>query len=335
MLRRSALLLSVLLLAAGCGGTAAGVADRTDGGGSAGEQPSVVVTTSILGDVVRTLVQGDAEVEVLMPPGSDPHSFSPSAAQADAMRQADLLVVNGAGAEEGMLDVIQAAEDDGTPTFEAISAVDTIGFGDEHGHAEDEGHSEDESHSEEETDDDHTGGADPHFWQDPSRMASVVTALADRLAEVESSVDAEEWTARGEALAEQMVELDAEVEEILSEVPEDRRLLVTNHEAFGYFADRYGFEILGTVIPGGGTLAEPSASALEDLTHTIGESGVTAVFAESSNPSALAEAVAAEVGADVEIVPLFSDSLSEDGEGGATYEEFMRSNATAIAGALT
>jgi zinc/manganese transport system substrate-binding protein len=251
------------------------------------------------------------------------------------MRTADLLIVNGAGAEEGMLDLIEAAEADGVRTVEAIATVDTIEFAgeDEHAEEEDEHAEEEDEHADEEDEHGHDGD-DPHFWQDPARMADAVTGLAAAIAEVDQALDDEEWTARGEALAEELLALDAEVEEILSAVPEDRRVLVTNHEAFGYFADRYGFEVLGTVIPGGGTLAEPSASGLSDLVAAIEDAGVTAIFAENTNASALADAVAAEVGTDVEIALLFTDSLSDEGEGAATYAEMIRSNATTIAEAL-
>jgi zinc/manganese transport system substrate-binding protein len=298
-------LAALVLLLAACAGPA-------DTRTAPGAPLRIAVTTSVLGDVVSDLVEEDAEVEVIMPRGADPHSFQPSAAQAEAMRTADLLVVNGADAEEGMLDVIEAAAEDGVRTVEAIAAVDTLDLADEHGH----------------------DGVDPHFWQDPSRMAEAVVALAAEIAEVDQALGDSEWTARGEALAAELRDLDAEVEQILAAVPDDRRTLVTNHEAFGYFADRYGFEVLGTVIPGGGTLAEPSASGLEELVGAIEQAGVTAIFAENTNPSALADAVAAEVGTDIEVALLFTDSLSEPGEGAGTYAEMLRSNATTVAEAL-
>jgi zinc/manganese transport system substrate-binding protein len=127
--------------------------------------------------------------------------------------------------------------------------------------------------------------------------------------------------------------LDQEVDGLVATVPPDDRLLVTNHEVFGYFADRYGFEVVGAVIPGGSTLAEPSAAELADLVHQIDDRGVPAVFAETSSPTRLAEALAAE-GADVAVVELFSESLGEPGSLGDTYLRMVRTNAERITAAL-
>ena len=127
--------------------------------------------------------------------------------------------------------------------------------------------------------------------------------------------------------------LDAEVEALVATVPPDDRLLVTNHEVFGYFADRYDFEVVGAIIPGGSTLAEPSAAELADLVRQIDERGVPAMFAETSSPTRLAEALAAE-GADVEVVELYSESLGEPGSPGDTYLGMVRTNAERIAAAL-
>jgi zinc/manganese transport system substrate-binding protein len=120
----------------------------------------------------------------------------------------------------------------------------------------------------------------------------------------------------------------------LSPIPPEARKIVTNHEASGYFADRYGFEIIGTVIPGGSTLAEPSAADIADLVNELREEGVTAIFAENTNPTVLAETVAAELGSEVEVFELYSDSLGEPGSGADTYIGMIRSNAETVATAL-
>ena len=127
--------------------------------------------------------------------------------------------------------------------------------------------------------------------------------------------------------------LDAEVRDILASLPAERRRLVTNHEVFGYFAARYDFEVLGAVIPGGSTLAEPSAADLRELAATIREAGVPALFTETSSPTRLADALAAE-GADVAVVALYSEALGEPGSDGATYLDMVRTNARRIADAL-
>ena len=295
-----ALLLLTLGLAA-CG---------DDGGpaGASGAGPRVVVTTNVLGDVVSDLVGDQADVEVIMPPGTSPHEFEASPRQVATMRDADTLVTNGAGFEEGLTDTIEAAEQDGVPTFAAIDAVDTLEL---------EG----------------DGGTDPHFFTDPARMATAAQAIADFLVDEVPALDTPAFARQVRATVDELHALDAEVERTLSAVPADRRTLVTNHEVFGYFADRYGFDVVGAVIPAGTTQSEPSAEQLAQLADTIEERGVPAIFVETSSPTRLAEALADEVG-DVDVVELFSESLGEEGSGGETYAAMMRTNATRIADAL-
>lgn len=351
MSRILALIVPFVLLASACagdGGAAEGGASATESAAAVasteGADPDgleIVVTTTILGDLVGSLVGEGATVEVLMPAGADPHAFQVSPQQAQAMRDADLVVVNGLGLEEGMLDAIEAAEADGTPVFEATSAIDPIPFGEaghehedeEDGH-EEEGHDdehEDEGHEDEEGDGHDHDGDDPHFWLDPARAADAMTGLADELTELDRGG---EWTARAEEFTAELDDLSAEVAEILSVIPDEDRVMVTNHEAFGYFADAYDMTVVGTVIPGGDTLAEPSAADLEEIVEAITDNDVHAIFAETTSAPRLAEVVAAEVGQDVVIAELYSDSLSDADGPAATYADFMRYNATTIADAL-
>lgn len=281
-----------------------GLAACADGDEADGDGATIVVTTSILGDVVRNLVGDAADVEVIMPPGSDPHDFAPSAQQASALRDADVLVVNGLGFEAGLVDTIEAAEADGVRVVTATDGVELLPSGD-----------------------------DPHFFTDPRRMRDAAAHLARELSEHVAGLDAPAVEQRVEQYLADLDALDAEVERILAAVPPERRTLVTNHEVFGYFADRYDFEVLGAIIPGGSTLAEPSAAELADLAHEIAEAGVPAIFAETSAPSRLADALAAE-GTDVEVVELFSESLGDADSEGGTYLAMMRTNATRIAAAL-
>jgi len=306
-----------------------------DGASSAGDQPTIAVTTSILGDVVGELVGDDATVEVVMPPNADPHDFAASAQQAALMREADALVVNGLGFEEGLVDTIEGVEADGVPVIAATDGVDLLELGADDGHADEgEEHADEGEEHADEGDDGHGHeGDDPHFFTDPARMAGAAALIADELADDVDGLDTPAYRDRVEAYLAELADLDAEVEEVLEVVPAVRRVLVTNHEVFGYFADRYDFEVLGVVIPGGSTLAEPSARELADLAAEIEAEGVPAIFAEASSPSALADALAAE-GAAVEVVELFSESLGETGSGAETYLELVRTNAQRIADAL-
>jgi len=306
---RSGVAVAALLLGVACGGD-----DGADGG-----RPSVVVTTNILGDVVAGIVGDAAEVTTIMPVGASPHDFQASAQQAAAMRDADLLVINGAGFEEGLLDVIEGAEADGVPVHEAIAAVDTLELGDEPADEEGAAHG-------------HTG-ADPHFFTDPVRMADAVDGIVEALAAEVDGIDDEALQSSADAYRAELEQLDADIESTLAGIDEARRVLVTNHEVFGYFADRYGFEVVGTIIPSGSTSEGASAGALAGLVDVIAARGVPAIFADTSSPAELAETLADEVGA-VEVVELFSESLGEPGSGGATYVEMVRTNAERIAAAL-
>jgi zinc/manganese transport system substrate-binding protein len=311
---------AVAVLAAGLLATACGSADDTSGDGS--DRPTVVVTTNILGDVVRQSVGDLVDVEVIMPLGSDPHDFAPSARQAEAMEEADLLVLNGAGFEEGMRDIILNVEDSGTPTFTAADHVSLLTLDDDAG---------------EEDHDSHSDGVDPHLWTDPDRIADVVQALGSALREMET-IDSELLAASIDGYVTELAVLGEEMDLVLGDLPAERRVLVTNHEVFGYFADRFEFEVVGTVIPSLSTGAEPSAAALERLAELIEAERVPAVFAETTTSSRLAEVLASEVEGDlagqVVVVELFSESLGETGSGAETYVDMMTTNAALIAGAL-
>lgn len=360
MIRRPALIAlpSILLVALG-----AVACSSEDDGGSASGIPTVVVTTSILGDVVANVVGDAAEVEVLMPPGVDPHEFELSAAQAASLQEADAVVANGLGFEAGMADAIDAAEDAGVPVYEVAPDLDPLPLAEgAHDHADDE-HAEDgtgDEHTEDGTGDEHAadeddhageeatgdehageeehadeGELDPHVFTDPARMADGAENIAVALGDAVPALDNAEVTEQAAAYAEQLRAADAAVEEQLSAIPEDRRVLVTNHEVFAYFADRYGFEVVGTVIPGGTTLSEPSSQELTELADTIAELGVPAIFADATSATDLADALAEEAGLDVEVVDLYSESLGEPGSGAETYLAMVEANATAIADALS
>lgn len=168
---------------------------------------------------------------------------------------------------------------------------------------------------------------DAHFWTDPTRMATAVESLGEELDDLGIDHDAA-------AYIDQLEILDAEIEALLAPVPAADRVLVTNHEVLGSFADRYGFVVVGTVIPAATTGAAPSAGDVEDLAEVIEEHSVPAIFGETTSSASVAEALAESVG-DVEIVTLHTESLGEDGSGADTYIEMQRTNAALIVEALT
>ena len=300
------------LTLAGCGGS--GAAPTSTPGGC--RSLEIVVTTSILGDVVSQVAGEGAAVAVLMPIGADPHSFQASASQAAALREADLVVVNGLGLEESLSDVIAGAADDGVTVVVAASFVDALPFA-----AVAAGENGD------------PGDLDPHFWTDPRRMADVVAGLGEALAAADPACAAARRAAAA-AYGGELLALDAEIERMLAGIPAEGRKLVTNHRTLGYFADRYGFEVVGAIIPGGSTLAEPSPADLAALAEALRREGVRAIFTESTRPAALAEALAGELGEQVAVVGLFTESLGTPGSGAETYTGMQRVNAERIAAAL-
>jgi zinc/manganese transport system substrate-binding protein len=262
--------------------------------------PVVVATTSIWADIVDQLDCADHfEVEALIPHGGDAHSFEPSMRDRGVLADAALVVANGGGLEELLDDTLDAVADDGTPVVRVFDRV--------------------------------AGGDDPHVWFDPTLVADAAAVIADELV----AAGADETATQGclEAFDDAMEALDAEVADILSAVPPERRLLVTNHDALGYFADHFGFEIVGTVLPGTSTLAEASPAELERLAADIESTGAPAIFAEALSSTDEASALADDLGVDV--VMLYTDSLGDEGSRAATYAELMRYDATAIAEALS
>ncbi|MWJ18416.1 zinc ABC transporter substrate-binding protein [Clavibacter michiganensis subsp. michiganensis] len=276
------------------------------------DRPTVYVSTNILGDVVEELVGEEAEVVTLMKPNADPHSFEISAQQAAGLRSADLVVSNGLGLEEGLQQHLDAASAADVPTFVAGDAIEVLDYG--------EG--------------DAAGMPDSHFWTDPARMVDVVDALEPVLSGIDG-VDPAGLAARTAAYRGELEALDAEMTDAFAAIPAERRALVTNHHVFGYLADRFDFEVVGAVIPGGTTLAAPSASDLADLVSAVEETGVPTIFAESSQPDRLVQALASEADIRVEVVELFTESLTGPEGGAPDYLSMMRVNTQRIATGLS
>jgi len=174
---------------------------------------------------------------------------------------------------------------------------------------------------------------DPHLWQDPTRTADLVRAIADAFSAADPA-GAAGYALRSQAYLAELSSLDVEIESILSGIPEAGRRLVTSHAALGYFADRYGFNMLGSVLPVSTETGSPSPGELAALIDLVRVSNVPAVFGERGESEQLLQVVAQEAGVD-RVVLLYLDSLGAPGSDGATYVDMMRSNAQAIATALT
>ncbi|CAN5393231.1 hypothetical protein BH23ACT3_BH23ACT3_23410 [soil metagenome] len=206
---------------------------------------------------------------------------------------------------------------------------------DDHGdddHGDDHGH---DDHGDDHGDDDHGDhghdGDDPHVWFDPARVAAVLPMLGDAIVDA-TGIDADAVAECVADYQDELMETDAAMSETFSVIDPDMRLLVSTHESLGYLADRYGFEIIGTVLEGTSSMAETNPADLEDLAREISATGVPAVFAEAESNQADIEALASR--ADVEVVILPTESLGEPGSGFDTYVGFLLGNAQLIADAL-
>lgn len=303
----------------------------------------VVVTTSVLGDITRSVLDGTgAEVEVLLPPGVDPHSYAPSASDGVTLREADLVVANGLQLEEPLLDTLDAAAADGVRVLEVAEDVDPLPVGEatDHGDEEPADHDDeaedeagdDEGHGAEDDgdhDDDH-GSLDPHVWLDPIRVGEIADVVAEAFAQI-SPDDEATVTANADGYVDTMTALDEELRAMVDQL--ESRQVVTNHDALGYLADRYDLEVVGTVIPGTSTDVDVTAERFTQLVETIEQTGVPAIFVDTSASDRLARALAQEVG-DVEVVELFTGSLGEAGSGADTVPGMIRTNVERIVAAL-
>jgi len=320
----------------------------------------VVATTSILGDLVANLLGDDGEVVVLIGPGIDPHAYQASARDAAELRGADLVVANGLLLEEGLVAALDAAEADGVRIITVADKLDPIEFGSGHAHHDDDkddghdhghdhgkddghdhdkdddhDHDKDDDHDHDKDDDHDHGDEDPHFWWDPIRTVTAVELIAAELTVVRPDID---WSARADAYVLQILAAHAELEVLFAAIPEERRRIITNHDSLGYLEARYGFEVIGTVIPGSSTTVETNARAFAALVDLMVEEGVTVVFAENTDSITLAQQLASEAigrgDLDVTVVRILTDALGEPGSGADTYLGLLRTTAALIHAAL-
>lgn len=276
------------------------------GGPNAGGE--IVVTTNILGDVVRNVVGEAAGVRVLMKPNADPHSFGVSAQEAASMNNAGLIVYNGLGLEENVIRNVTSAAEEGVPTLSVGDHIDPINY----------------------TEGESVGTPDPHFWTDPTRMVTAVDVIEQAIVREVDGIDVDAVSANAERYREQLRRLDRSMTDGFATIEPQHRKLVTNHHVLGYLAQRFGFTVVGAVVPSGTTLAAPSPSDLQSLVGAIDSARVPAIFVDSSQPEKLAGVLAEQAGIDVRIVALYSESLSPPGTPGATYLDMMRANTDSI-----
>jgi zinc/manganese transport system substrate-binding protein len=297
---------------------------------------TVITTTTIIADIARNVGGDLVEVISLVPPEADTHAFQPRPSDLVLLAEADIVLANGLGLEGFLNDLIASA--DVIPMFVTEGIVPLVYGEDE----EYEDHNtdempvcEDEAHEEEtpETDEHAHGECDPHVWGNPQNVMVMAQNIATTFAELDPA-HADVYQANTEAYITELETLDTEIEALFRDIPAEKRLLVTNHEFLGYFADHYSLTIIGTVIPGISTLAEPNPRELAALTQQIRDLGIRAIFVEYGAGAGLSNTLVSEIGDDVQIIELFSESLTAADGLAPTYLDYMRFNAQAIAAAF-
>lgn len=273
------------------------------GDGDAGVR--VVATTTQAGDLARRVGEGRAAVDQILAPNSDPHGYEPRPSDAEAIAGAALVVRSGGEIDDWLAELIDAAGAD-AQVVELLAAADPNAGGET---------------------------VDPHWWQDPRAARRAVLAIRDAF--IEADPDGRATYERNAAsYVARLGRLDAAVAACIDRIPAADRELVTTHDALGRYADRYGLELIGALIPSRSTQAQPSSKAIGELVEQIEALDVQAVFPESSVDPELERAVARETGATVGSA-LWADSLGPRGSSGATYIASIESNTEAIVSGLS
>ena len=284
------------------------------------ELPTVVVTYSVLGNIVEQLVGDTATVTTLIPDGQDPHEFEPSAKDIESLNNANIVVSNGLDFEEGLEETLENAKTAGVNVFMAGDYITVRELSEE---------DHDHDHADEATTDttvvkeeghDH-GAFDPHLWLSPATMLEMLPELSEAIG---AAIGAD-LSVQLETLSAELTALDTQIQEIIGGLKCE---LVSGHDEMGYFADRYGCEVIGAVIPSLSTTSEASAGELADLKAEVEIHGVPAIFTGLGTSPAVAEQLASELG--VKAVTLSTHFL----DSAATYQEFMLRMTNQIAEAL-
>ncbi|GAB4536555.1 MAG: zinc ABC transporter substrate-binding protein [Anaerolineae bacterium] len=295
-------------------GPEAGVVDLEPVSLGPGEKLRVVATTNIIAHVVSQVGGEAIQLIELLPTGADPHTYIPTPKDVAAVAGAHVVFANGADLEAEFLP--RLTQDTDTPVVFVSNGVEFRELGQAQEHEE-----EDHSHR----------GLDPHTWTTPANVIVFVRNIEHALSALDPA-HAGTYQANAQAYAATLEALDEWVEAQIETIPAENRELVTDHAAFGYYADRYGLEQIGAVIPAFSTAAEPSAQELAALEDAIREYGVKAVFVGTTVNPALSEQVARDTG--VQLVTLYTGSLGPEGSGVETYIAYICHNTLAIVQAL-
>ena len=277
---------------------------------------SVLAIEPFLADLTQNVAGDRIQVSALIPAGLDPHSFEPTPQDLARLNSANVVIQNGAGLEEWLQDLL---ENNPATQKIIIASAELTPRTPQPGEPSHDG--EEDAHL-----------VDPHFWLNPLNAVRYIENIRDGLIAADPA-GADLYTANAKAYIEELNQLDADIQAEISTIPVKRRLLVTNHESFGYFADHYGLTIIGAIIPSVSTGATPSARELADLVQAIQASGAPAIFLETGANPQLADQLSAETGIRV-VSDLYTHSLSGSDGPAASYLDMMRYNTRQIVEAL-
>ena len=277
---------------------------------TSGSVPKALAVETFLADIARSVAGDRLVVESLIPVGVDPHGFEPTPKDAKKVAECVILIVNGAGFEEFLNKLLENVGGKRSVIVAAAGLAPRDARPDEEGRHE----------------------TDPHFWLDPNHVIKYVQNIRDGLVSADPG-GAPEYARNAESYIAKLRALDAWIRGQVVQVPEKDRLLVTNHESLGYFADRYGFTIVGTIVPSVSTGASPSAKQLVAIIDAVKKTGARAIFLETGTNPKLARQLAQETGIKV-VERLYTHSVSGPGGDAPTYIDMIRFNTRAVVGAL-
>jgi ABC-type Zn uptake system ZnuABC Zn-binding protein ZnuA len=302
--------LTILVLAlTACGGNPASSSGTAD--------PVVLATTTFLADIAQNIAGDRVQIGSILPFGADPHSYQPTPQDAAKVAESKLLILNGIEYEHFIEGLLENAGGERA----IVTASDGLAPRQMEEHAEEEESGEGHEHE----------AGDPHMWLDPNLVVTYVENIREGLTHLDPD-GAAGYKSNADAYIAELTALDAWIVEQVNQIPPEKRLLVTNHEALGYFAERYGFTVVGAVVESFSTDASPSAQQMADLIDQIESSGAPAIFLDAGDNPALAQQIAEETGVQV-VTDLPLESLT-DGAPAATYLEMMKHNVTLIVAAL-
>jgi ABC-type Zn uptake system ZnuABC Zn-binding protein ZnuA len=274
--------------------------------------PRVLATENFLADIAQNIAGNRLKVDALLPVGVDPHSFEPTPSDVRRVADSTVLIVNGAGVEEFLKRLLDNAGGN-RQIIEASKGLTSR-----------------KPSKGEPVDADNP--VDPHFWLDPNNVVKYVENIRDGLSQADPD-GAATYAANASAYIAKLKELDPWIVEQVKVLPVERRLLVTNHESLGYFADRYGFKIIGSIIPSISTDSSPSAQQLANLIDQINKTHAPAIFLETGANPQLANQISQETGVKV-VTGLYTHSISDASGPAPTYIDMMKYNVRAIVNAL-